>query len=78
MFGSELCEMKKFTEYVRRLIYKLRMMWITCEGPTFVYGENKLVLENTSAPMSQLKKKSNITAYHFMCEVCVKDEWRTT
>ena len=75
-FGSEFMAMKHCTEYVRGLRYKLRMMGIPCELPTFIYGDNKSVLSNTSVPDSVLKKKSNSIAYHFVREGCAKDEWR--
>ena len=77
-FRSEFCAMKQATEYMRGLRYKLRMMGIPCNKPTFVYGDNKLVLANMYVPISQLKRKSNRIAYHFVREGCAKDEWRTT
>ena len=76
-FGSEFMAMKHCTEYVRGLRYKLRMMGIPCELPTFIYGDNKSVLANTTVPDSTLKKKSNSIAYHFVREGCARDEWRT-
>ena len=77
-FGSEFCAMKQGTEYVRGLRYKLRMMGIPCSSPTYVFGDNQSVLANTTAPASQLKKKSNSIAYHFVREGSARDEWRTT
>ena len=53
------------------------MMGIPCEDPTFVYGDNKSVLANTSMPGSTLKKKMNSLSYHFISEGCARDEWRT-
>ncbi len=76
-FGSEFCAMKQCTEYVRGLRYKLRMMGILCEAPTFIYGDNQSVLFNTSIPESTLKKKSQSIAYHFVREGSARDEWRT-
>ena len=76
-FGSEFTAMKQCTEYVRGLWYKLRMMGIPCLGPTYVYGDNKSVLYNTSLPESTLKKKSQSIAYHFVQEGAARDEWRT-
>ena len=76
-FGSEFTAMKQCTEYVRGLWYKLRMMGIPCLGPTYVYGDNKSVLYNTSLPESTLKKKSQSIAYHFVREGAARDEWRT-
>ena len=65
-FGSEFIAMKQCCEYVHGLRYKLRMMGISCEDPTFIYGDNQLVLANTTIPDSTLKKKSQSIAYHFV------------
>ena len=65
-FSSEFIAMKQCCEYVRGLRYKLRMMGISCEDPTFIYGDNQLVLANTTIPDSTLKKKSQSIAYHFV------------
>jgi hypothetical protein len=76
-FGSEFIAMKQATEYVRGLRYKLQMMGITVNEPTFVFGDNQSVLANTTAPASTLKKKSNTIACHFVREGCAHDEWQT-
>ena len=77
-FVSELCAMKQATEYVCGLRYKLRMMVILCDEPTYIYGDNQSVLYNTSDPASQLKKESNSISCHFMREGVARDEWHTT
>ena len=76
-FGSEFTAMKQAVEYVRGLRYKLRMLGIPCDEPTFFYGDNKSVLSNTTVPASTLKKKMNSLSYHFVREGCARDEWRT-
>ena len=76
-FGSEFIAMKQCCEYLRGLRYKLRMFGIPVEGPSFIYGDNQSVLANTSVPDSQLKKKSQSIAYHFVREGVARDEWRT-
>ena len=76
-FGSEFCAMKQGTEYVRGLRYKLRMLGIPCTSPALVFGDNQSVLANTTVPTSQLKKKSNSIAFHFVREGSARDEWRT-
>ena len=45
-FGSEFVAMKQATEYVRGLRFKLRMMGIPVDEPTFVFGDNQSVLAN--------------------------------
>ena len=77
-FGSEFVAMKQCCEYIRGLRYKLRMMSIPVEGPTYIYGDNQSVLANTTIPGSTLKKKPQSIAYHFVCEGVARDEWRTS
>ena len=70
--------MKQATEYFSKLDYKLRMMGLPCDEPTYVYGGNQSVLANISAPASQIKKTSNSISYHFVHEGVARYEWRTT
>ena len=53
------------------------MVGIPCNRPTYIEGDNQSVLANTTIPDSKLKKKSQSIAYHFVCEGCARDEWRT-
>ena len=76
-FGSEFIAMKQCCEYVRGLRYELRMMGVPVLGPTCIFGDNKSVLCDTSIPDSQLKKKSQSIAHHFVREGTARDEWRT-
>ena len=75
-FGSEFIAMKDCCEYIRGLRYKLRMMGIPCDFPTYILGDNKSVLVNSSIPTSVLQKKSCSIAYHFVREGVAADEWR--
>ena len=68
VFGAEFVAMKHGIEAVRGLRYKLRMMGIEIDGPTYVYGDNMSVVHNTSKPESTLKKKSNAICYHAVRE----------
>ena len=77
-FGSEFTALKHCTEYIRGLRYKLRMMGIPVNDPTYVYADNKSVLYNSTLPESTLKKKSNSIAYHYVREGVAKGEWMTT
>ena len=77
-FGSKFIAMKQCCEYVRGLRYKLRMMGISCDDPTFIYEDNQSVLANTTIPESTLKKKSQSIAYHFVQEGAAWDEWQMT
>ena len=70
--------MKHCCEYLRGLRYKLREMGIPVEGPSYIFGDNKSFLANSSVPDSMLQKKSNAIAYHFVREGCCCDEWLVT
>ena len=76
LFGSEFIAMKEACEYIRGLRYKLRMMGIACDHPTYIHGDNKSVLVNSTIPTSVLKKKSCSIAYHFVREGVASDKWR--
>jgi hypothetical protein len=68
VFGSEFCALKTATEKIIALRYKLRMMGVPLEDPTFVRVDNLSVVYNSSVLQSVLKKKSNSIAYHFVRE----------
>ena len=72
-FGSELSAMKTAVELLEGLRYKLRMMGVPLEGPAYVKADNMSVVHNCSNPASQLKKKSNSIAYHYVRERCAAD-----
>jgi len=75
-FGAEFVAMKTCCEFIRGLRYKLRMVGIPVNLPTFIFGDNRSVLINSSKPHSSLKKKSSSIAFHFVREGVAKDEWR--
>ena len=63
-FGSESMAIKRVTEYIRGLRYKLWMMGIPVVDCAFIFGDNQSVLKNTISPDSKLKKKSYSITYH--------------
>jgi hypothetical protein len=68
VFGDEFVAMKNGIETTRGLRYKLRMMRVTIDGPTYVCDDNMLVVHNTRCPESVLKNKSNAIYYHAVQE----------
>jgi len=68
IFGSEFSAMKTAVEMVEGLRYKLRMMGVPIDRPCNVKADNMSMVRNSSVPESQLKKKSNSIAYHYVCE----------
>ena len=74
VFEAEFVSMKQGMEAVCGIRYKLRMMGMIISGPTYVYGDNMLVIYNTQRPDSTLRKKSNSVCYHAMCELVAMGE----
>ena len=52
-------------------------MGIPISGPSYVYGDSKSVIHNTSKPESTLQKKCNAMAYHAICESMAMGETLT-
>ncbi len=73
-FGSEFVALKTAMEANRALRYKLRMIGIPIDGPTYFYCDNMSVVHNTTTPESMLKKKSNSIAYHAVREAVAMGE----
>jgi hypothetical protein len=70
VFGAEFVALKTGLEAIRGIRYKLRMMGVPLDSPTYVYVDNMSVVHNTQRPESTLNKKSNSICYHFARE-CV-------
>jgi hypothetical protein len=68
VFGAKFVAMRKGNEACRGIRYKLRMMGIPINDPTYIFGDNMSVIHNTQRPESTLKKKSSSICYHYMRE----------
>ncbi len=77
-FGSEFVALKTCCEYIRGLRYKLRMMGIPVDLPTYIFEDNQSVLKNSTLPDFVLQKKSSSIAYHFIREGVPRREWLLT
>ena len=77
VFGAEFVAMKQCIETLRGIRYKLRMMGVEIVGPSYLYGDNMSVINNTSKPESILRKKSNSICYHFVREAVAFKECLT-
>ena len=60
--------MKHGIKTLRGLIYKIRLVGIPWSGPTYIYGNNKSQVTNSSRPELTLKKKCNSICYHAIRE----------
>jgi hypothetical protein len=52
VFGAEFVAMKHSIKTLRGLRYKIGMMGVPLSGPTYVYGDNKSQVTNSSRPES--------------------------
>ncbi len=66
--------MKHGIEMLRGLRYKIRMTGIPLSGPTYIYGDNKSQVTNSSRPELTLKKKCNSICYQTICELVAMGE----
>ena len=66
--------MKFAMETNRALRYKLRMMGVPITGPSYFYGDNMSVINNTQRSESVLRKKSNSICYHAVREAVAMNE----
>ena len=76
-FVSDFNTMKQCCECVKLLYYKIGMMGIPVDLPTYILRDNQSVLVNTSSFHSTLKKKSASISFHYVIEGIAKDEWIT-
>jgi hypothetical protein len=61
--------MKHGIKMLRGLRYEIRMMGVPLSEPTYIYGDNKSQVTNSSRPESTLKKKCNSICYHAIREL---------
>ncbi len=66
--------MKHGIKTLKGLRYKIRMMGIPLSGPTFIYGDNKSQVINSSRPESTLNEKCNSICYHTIRELVAMGE----
>ena len=72
--GTEFVTMKQGIDALRGLRYKLGMMGIPLSSPSYIYGDNKQVVHNTSKQESGLRKKSSSVYSHALHESVVMGE----
>ena len=69
--------MKHGMETLCGLQYTLGMMGIPIDGPSYIYGENMLVIHKTQQTESPTRRKSNSIYYHAMREKVAMGELLT-
>ena len=74
VFGTEFSALRHSIENLHGICYKLRMMGIPVDKPSYVYGDNMSIVTNVSKSESMLKKKSNLISYHAVREAIAMGE----
>ena len=77
-FKCRVCGDETRNGKIHGIRYKFRMMGITIEGPSYIYGDNMLVIYNIQRPEITLSKKNNLIYYHAMRESVSMGESLTT
>ena len=78
VFGAKSFALKTGVETLRGVKYKLRMMGVHIDGPTYIYGGNRSVINNTLKSESVPKKNSTFICYRFVWEVVATKECLTS
>lgn len=63
-YGAEFCAMRTAVEEVQSVRYMLRCLGVKVRYASFIFGDNKGVIQNCSISDSLLKKKHVAIAYH--------------
>ena len=74
VFGTKFSILRHSFENLHGICYKLRMMGIRVDKPSYRYGDNMSVVTNMSRPELTLKKKSNLICYHAVHEAVAMGE----
>ena len=63
-YGSEFMAAQQAVEQIINLHYTLRMLGVPIEGPSWLFGDNKVVITSSTIPHSSLNKCWNAISYH--------------
>ena len=63
-YGSEFVAARIAVDQIVDLRYSLRMLGVPIDGPAWLFGDNLSVVNSSTIPSGQLKKRHNILSYH--------------
>ena len=67
-YGSEFMAARTATEQILDLRLTLHYLGIPIEGHTFLFGDNKTVVDSCGLPRAQLHKHHILLSFHRVCE----------
>ena len=63
-FGSEYVAARTCTEQITDLRLTLRYLGVPVNGPSYMFGDNKTVVDTASVPHGKLQKRHNALSFH--------------
>ena len=75
VFGEECVAMKLVMETLLGKRYKLRIMGVPIFYPSYIYGDNMMVIHNNHRLEYTHKNKSNYICYHDVCDYVAMGEY---
>ena len=63
-FGSEYVAARTCTEQITDLRLTLRYLGVPVNGPSYMFGDNKTVVDTASIPHGKLQKRHNALSFH--------------
>ena len=63
-YGSEFMAARTATEQIMEIRTTLRYLGVNLVGSTYMFGDNKTVVDSSSKPKSRLHKRHVILSYH--------------
>ena len=63
-YGSEFMAARTATEQIMDLRTTLRYLGVHMHGPTYMFGDNKTVVDSASTPKARLHKRHVILSFH--------------
>ena len=67
-FGSEIVAARIATDQIIDLRYTLMYLGVPVRSRSYMFGDNKSVVDSASQPTSTLSKKSTLASYHRVTE----------
>ena len=67
-YGSEFMAARQAVEQIINLHYTLCMLGVPIDGPSWLFGDNKLVVTSSTIPHSGINRHWNALSYHEVCE----------
>jgi len=72
-YGSEFSALRIAVEQVMSIRQDLRYLGVPIAGPSYIFTDNKAVVDSSVNPSYRLKKRHNILSWHTVCQAVACD-----